>query len=34
MTNSIQHVIGSRTSVNAFLPDRPLAEGVIESLIS
>mgnify|MGYP001077482929 FL=1 len=34
MTNSIQHVIESRTSVNAFLPDRPLAEGVIESLIS
>ena len=34
MTNSVQHAIESRISINHFQPDRPLDEDVITSLIS
>lgn len=34
MNHSIRNAIETRTSINHFQPDRPLADGVIESLIS
>ncbi len=34
MTHPIQHAIASRVSVNRFIPDRPLSDETIESLVA